>query len=1002
MSNLSSLSCHCAPATTQEFYEEVDSLLAAPLEVPQSIRDDAGSDEEMQLHAAVFDRMQSFVALLEGCYDRFLEHQYNTDYCIAHLLDASFCQHHRDQVATCIVDLLGRSTSLPALLVTYDLLLAFGQSDSHIYLSLHNGMHGMARDKIARMVHQIWAGHYAAVAEARISGQSRQVVSEPPGWTGASFQSEDENGPDADRQGARETAQGHPAAQRLVTAAAEGSNAARTRLHQIRLRDKAIRLLYEVCRVQRLDTMDMRAVDEQFVSHLFDLVEETRHYEDEAFNYLLIKLIVALNEQFMVSSISQLKAKSSQNADADAGGDSNVVVAILKSKLHVTKTFGENLIFMLNRASSSSAEDFCMQLLVLKLLYLLFTTRQTAHYFYTNDLKVLVDVFIRELTDLPEESESLRHTYLRVLHPLLTNTQLSSYPYKRPQIRRLLRSMIKDSLYRGEVSPTTRRLVQRCLQAEWCVELDRLDPEGAVISPVKADGDKPASMAATVPEGQTREPHLAPRNPPSVLAAPRFRVASARSAPTSAPNTPPPSSAAPTASGPLPVASAGEDEAAMALADGKTTHDQAKEPSWQHQFARAEQIPVDDGSTPVPQRKDSVLSQEAVSIAGTQQSDSLLAPQRPVPRRASHNDLRKPSSSRRPPPAPPATASASLSAFRAVHAANGKPSRYASNGNGSAGGADDQRSQSMCGLHSERGPGTSIPPVTSHSELLASPRQGLPSVHLQADIDADAAYDWDPSPARGSATRMQTRSVSSATPRRGSASAAPSTPPTPSSSSHDEQLEHMTQSLDALTHSGDTYRAPAAQARASTTPVPSRPVSSASSVSSSPSSTTTAPKQRRRPPAPPSLLPSAPATTTARLDSPRLGLGTGSAAGSTDQLDVHARTVQRPASALEGYAYHGAESGHAHAHAPQHSSTDSPHISLDSTSNSHARTYANVRSAPAYHDAHPHAHEHEHYVDGSGYEGTPPPSRISVSSPHPHAHTPGRRRPPPPPPTTAV
>lgn len=44
-----------------------------------------------------------------------------------------------------------------------------------------------------------------------------------------------------------------------------------------------------------------------------------------------------------------------------------------------------------------------MQLLILKILYLLFTTPGTQEYFFTNDLRVLLDVFIRELVDLPEE-----------------------------------------------------------------------------------------------------------------------------------------------------------------------------------------------------------------------------------------------------------------------------------------------------------------------------------------------------------------------------------------------------------------------------------------------------------------------------------------------------------------------------------------------------------------------------------------------------------------------
>lgn len=54
-----------------------------------------------------------------------------------------------------------------------------------------------------------------------------------------------------------------------------------------------------------------------------------------------------------------------------------------------------------------SPEDLCMQLLVLKILYLLFTTKGTTEYFYTNDLRVLVDVFLRELIDLDEDSESV-------------------------------------------------------------------------------------------------------------------------------------------------------------------------------------------------------------------------------------------------------------------------------------------------------------------------------------------------------------------------------------------------------------------------------------------------------------------------------------------------------------------------------------------------------------------------------------------------------------------
>lgn len=87
--------------------------------------------------------------------------------------------------------------------------------------------------------------------------------------------------------------------------------------------------------------------------------------------------------------------------------DTNIVIRTMKQRLDESKTFGENLIFILNRASHAAPEGLCVSLLILKILYLLFTTFGTHEYFYTNDLCVLVDVFIRELGDLPNESEGV-------------------------------------------------------------------------------------------------------------------------------------------------------------------------------------------------------------------------------------------------------------------------------------------------------------------------------------------------------------------------------------------------------------------------------------------------------------------------------------------------------------------------------------------------------------------------------------------------------------------
>lgn len=121
-----------------------------------------------------------------------------------------------------------------------------------------------------------------------------------------------------------------------------------------------------------------------------------------------------------------------------------------------------------------------LQLLTLKLLYLIFTTPSTYEYFFTNDLHVLVDILIRNLLDLPEEASALRHTYLRVLYPLLAHTQLRLPPhYKRDELRRLLSILGRGQVSYGseteqekilhfeEVDETTRRLVGRCATVDW-------------------------------------------------------------------------------------------------------------------------------------------------------------------------------------------------------------------------------------------------------------------------------------------------------------------------------------------------------------------------------------------------------------------------------------------------------------------------------------------------------------------------------------------------------
>ncbi|KAL4996054.1 hypothetical protein BDV10DRAFT_122376 [Aspergillus recurvatus] len=228
-------------------------------------------------------------------------------------------------------------------------------------------------------------------------------------------------------------------------------------------------LLYELSRIQKIRIEDLILVDDEFVRGLFDIIEHLSYDANDPYHYPVIRVLLVLNEQFMISA---------HNPDGEQSPSTpltNKVIKVLSMHGNSYKTFGENIILLINREAETS-----LQLLTLKLLYLIFTTPSTYEYFFTNDLHVLVDILIRNLLDLPEEASALRHTYLRVLYPLIAHTQLRLPPhYKRDELKRMLSLLVRGQLtgdtaadcekimHFDEVDETTRRLVLRCAAVDW-------------------------------------------------------------------------------------------------------------------------------------------------------------------------------------------------------------------------------------------------------------------------------------------------------------------------------------------------------------------------------------------------------------------------------------------------------------------------------------------------------------------------------------------------------
>jgi len=220
-----------------------------------------------------------------------------------------------------------------------------------------------------------------------------------------------------------------------------------------------LELFYEMGRIQRLKRQELLLMDDAFILGLLQLIENVSDDVDDPYHYYVIRVLLVLNEQYMVCAHDPDSSRLSQVP--------NLVISCLSDYGAVYKTFGENIILLLNRESETS-----LQLLILKLLYLLFTTAATQEYFYTNDLRVLVDVMIRNLLDLAFSSTALRHTYLRVLYPLLSHTQLRlrENHYKRDELLKLMYVMGSGNagmLHFGSMDETTKRLVARCQKVPW-------------------------------------------------------------------------------------------------------------------------------------------------------------------------------------------------------------------------------------------------------------------------------------------------------------------------------------------------------------------------------------------------------------------------------------------------------------------------------------------------------------------------------------------------------
>lgn len=197
----------------------------------------------------------------------------------------------------------------------------------------------------------------------------------------------------------------------------------------------------------------------------YDVDGDTYEDEDKLVAYEQLKLLLLINEQFLIKSYtSTIKNRVMQVLLTDENGKKNNTKMV---------TFINLLIYHLNREESQ-----IIKILILKFLNSIFTKSETSDLVYLNDLKILVDIFIRELNDLDydrcDDTRILVIDYLRVLYPLLVNTQLAKcMNYKSQQILEVLSHLVstsqtshtKDNMKAQE--DVIVKLATKCMGIDW-------------------------------------------------------------------------------------------------------------------------------------------------------------------------------------------------------------------------------------------------------------------------------------------------------------------------------------------------------------------------------------------------------------------------------------------------------------------------------------------------------------------------------------------------------
>ena len=127
--------------------------------------------------------------------------------------------------------------------------------------------------------------------------------------------------------------------------------------------------------------------------------------------------------------------------------------------------FGEGLLLILNN-QSTPYENGPLLRQTLQCVVDLFAAAETDHYFYSNDVKVIVDIFVREIGNL-DTKDSMRTEYLRALSMLLRHSTWSANgSHRKAEIKTSLHTILNAGVgedgYEATAVATAKTVLSEC------------------------------------------------------------------------------------------------------------------------------------------------------------------------------------------------------------------------------------------------------------------------------------------------------------------------------------------------------------------------------------------------------------------------------------------------------------------------------------------------------------------------------------------------------------